>query len=86
MIHHNHHDHGMHGTGTVGEKGQIVIPASAREALDIKTGDKFIFFRHGRMLHMVKADELNDFLDKINNKFTENISKFRQKFEENSEK
>jgi len=75
-------DHGMHGTGTVGEKGQIVIPASAREALGVKTGDKFIFFQHGRILHMVKSDELNDFLDKITNKFSEKISKLRQKVEQ----
>jgi len=50
--------------------------------LGVKTGDKFIFFQHGRILHMVKSDELNDFLDKITNKFSEKISKLRQKVEQ----
>jgi AbrB family looped-hinge helix DNA binding protein len=30
------------GAATVGTKGQIVIPAEAREALNIKTGDKLL--------------------------------------------
>lgn len=30
------------GSATVGTKGQIVIPAEAREALDINEGDKII--------------------------------------------
>ena len=39
------HEHGMHGkklygTATVGTKGQIVIPADAREELNIQPGDK----------------------------------------------
>ena len=30
----------LYGTATVGTKGQIVIPADAREELGIKTGDR----------------------------------------------
>lgn len=30
------------GTATVGSKGQVVIPAEAREALGIKSGDKLL--------------------------------------------
>jgi AbrB family looped-hinge helix DNA binding protein len=34
------------GAATVGERGQVVIPAEARERLDIKPGDKLIVFAH----------------------------------------
>jgi len=33
------YDKKLHGTATVGTKGQVVIPASAREELGIKPGD-----------------------------------------------
>ena len=32
------------GAVTVGERGQVVIPAEAREALDIRAGDKLLVF------------------------------------------
>lgn len=34
------HDKKLYGTSTVGTKGQVVIPADAREALDISQGDR----------------------------------------------
>ena len=33
------------GSVTIGERGQIVVPAEAREALDLKQGDKLLVFR-----------------------------------------
>lgn len=33
------------GTTTVGERGQIVIPADARDVMDIKPGDKLLVFK-----------------------------------------
>jgi len=73
----------FYGLGTVGEKGQIVIPASAREKLEIGNGDKFIFFAHGRILHMVKAHEFDAFLDRMTKNFTKNISSVRKKLKRN---
>jgi AbrB family looped-hinge helix DNA binding protein len=35
----------FYGAATVGERGQIVIPADARTALGIKPGDKLLVFR-----------------------------------------
>ncbi|HIA91694.1 TPA: AbrB/MazE/SpoVT family DNA-binding domain-containing protein [Candidatus Saccharibacteria bacterium] len=32
------------GTVTVGDRGQIVVPADARESLEIKSGDKLLVF------------------------------------------
>ncbi len=34
------HDKKLYGTATVGTKGQIVIPADARDELGLKPGDK----------------------------------------------
>lgn len=36
------------GSTTVGERGQIVIPAEARKALNINSGDKLLVFRRHR--------------------------------------
>lgn len=49
------------GATTVGERGQIVIPAAARKALDITSGDKLLVFsRHHRTgLLLLKADVVN---------------------------
>ena len=34
------------GTVTVGERGQVVIPADARRKLDIQTGEKLLVMSH----------------------------------------
>jgi AbrB family looped-hinge helix DNA binding protein len=39
---------GSLGPATVGTKGQIVIPADAREAMQIKEGDKVVILRGPR--------------------------------------
>jgi len=48
------------GAATVGERGQVVIPAEARERLDIKPGDKLLVFVHpaGWGVAFVKFDKL----------------------------
>ena len=37
----------FHGTTTVGAKGQVVIPAAARKAMNLKNGDKLLVFGMG---------------------------------------
>jgi AbrB family looped-hinge helix DNA binding protein len=37
--------HAFYGSATVGSKGQIVIPADARTAMNIKPGDKVVVVR-----------------------------------------
>ena len=39
---------GFLGSATVGTKGQIVIPADAREAMKVKEGDKVVVLRGPR--------------------------------------
>lgn len=78
------------GTGTIGERGQIVVPAKARGSLNIKPGEKFIFFGHGSMIHMVKATELETILKAISQKFmgkTQEIKEILKKMKkENKQK
>lgn len=37
----------FYGTATLGAKGQIVIPNEAREAMDLRKGDKLLVFGMG---------------------------------------
>ncbi|MBS1723502.1 MAG: AbrB/MazE/SpoVT family DNA-binding domain-containing protein [Armatimonadetes bacterium] len=55
----------FYGSVTVGERGQVVIPAEARNQLGIKAGDKILIMRHPIYagLMMAKIDALHDFLD-----------------------
>jgi AbrB family looped-hinge helix DNA binding protein len=55
----------FYGTATVGQRGQIVIPAEAREELGISPGDKILIMRHPAMkgLMMTKFDSMQEFLD-----------------------
>lgn len=49
------------GSTTVGERGQIVIPAEARKAYGIENGDKLLVFgrhRHSGLL-LLKAEVVN---------------------------
>lgn len=61
----------FYGTGTIGKRGQIVIPAKARQVLKIAAGDKFIFFGHHNLLQIIKANQLDSILAKMTEKFTE---------------
>jgi AbrB family looped-hinge helix DNA binding protein len=76
-------DDAIYGLGTVGEKGQIVIPAKAREKLNIAHGETFVFFGRGQIIHLVRAHELDSVLDKITQKLSRNFSKIRKDIKEN---
>ncbi len=45
----------FYGSVTIGERGQIVIPAEARKFYDLTPGDKLLVFRHPNMHGMVLA-------------------------------
>lgn len=55
----------IYGTATVGERGQISIPADARKELNINSGDKIIVFgnRVNGALILFKADVFEHFAD-----------------------
>jgi len=60
------------GSATVGERGQIVIPADARQELDIKSGDKLLIFSgmHGGSLNVMKAEQVTEFVSRAMAKLT----------------
>jgi AbrB family looped-hinge helix DNA binding protein len=52
------------GTATVGERGQIVIPAEARKKLGIETGDKLLIVGHGEKgLMLLQIDAMREFMN-----------------------
>jgi AbrB family looped-hinge helix DNA binding protein len=54
----------MYGAVTVGERGQIVIPAQARKLYHIKPGDKLVVFaKSGGPIGLVPAENFSHFLD-----------------------
>ncbi len=49
----------FYGTVTVGERGQIVVPAQARADLDIDPGDKLLVFGHPHQLGLMIVNVTN---------------------------
>jgi AbrB family looped-hinge helix DNA binding protein len=64
----------IHGAVTVGERGQIVIPAGVRKSFRIKTGDKLMVFVKHDMIGLIPAEEFNRFL----NEAAEILEKFKK--------
>jgi len=50
----------FYGAVTVGERGQVVIPAEARRDLDIRAGEKLLVFAHPgeRALTLAKVEDV----------------------------
>ena len=58
----------FYGSVTLGERGQIVIPAEARRDCEIQSGDKLLVFRHPihpNMLMLAKVTELQQLLQQM---------------------
>ena len=57
----------FYGSVTVGERGQVVIPAEARKQYEIKPGDKLLVFRSptGRGLVLVGVDHMRAMMDQM---------------------
>jgi len=49
----------FYGTVTVGERGQIVVPAQARADLDINPGNKLLVFGHPHQLGLMIVNVAN---------------------------
>lgn len=61
------HDKQLFGTATVGTKGQVVIPADAREAFGIKPGDRLYVMgsRTKKIIALIPEDQLRELLDHL---------------------
>jgi len=69
------HDKKLFGTATVGTKGQVVIPADAREQFDIKPGDRLYVVGSAKMqwIGFLKEDQLRAMVEHL----TDNIEQYR---------
>ncbi len=57
---------------TLGERGQIVIPAAMREQLGLKPGDKLmVFLKHGKMIGLVPPGSFRHWVSKLTQQLTE---------------
>lgn len=71
------------GSATVGERGQMVIPADARKELEIEHGEKMIVFGRGKgRLLLVKADMVTDFVSRSLSELTDFERKLRAEVRE----
>lgn len=61
------HEKRLYGTATVGTKGQVVIPAEAREQLDIQTGDRLyvIGSPRSKVVALIKEEQVEQFIEKM---------------------
>ena len=57
----------FYGTVTVGERGQVVIPAKARAEQDITAGEKLLVFVHppGHGITLVKMSGMAEFVETL---------------------
>ena len=57
------------GTATIGERGQVVIPAEIRKRLRIKNGEKFIVFLvHSEAVIFVPANRFGRMMSEFDKK------------------
>lgn len=64
----------IYGAVTVGERGQVVVPAEIRKSFKIKTGDKLIVFAKHDMIGLIRAEQFSQFL----NEASEVLAKFKK--------
>lgn len=63
---HNHSPFGnMCGATSLGERGQLVVPKEAREALKTKTGDQFVVFEHQGLLILVPEKMMSKMVSQV---------------------
>jgi AbrB family looped-hinge helix DNA binding protein len=62
----------LFGSVTVGERGQIVIPAEARKLYSIHPGDKMLVLAHpgGQGVILAKMDAIRDFISSFMDQLT----------------
>lgn len=69
------HDKKLYGTATVGTKGQVVIPAEAREILGIESGDRLyvIGSKQGQWIGLIQEEQLRSMIEHL----SENIERYK---------
>ena len=69
------HDKKLYGTATVGTKGQVVIPAEAREILGIESGDRLyvIGSKQGQWIGLIQEEQLRSMIEHL----SDNIERYK---------
>jgi len=67
----------VYGAVTVGERGQLVIPAELRKAISIKSGDQLMVFANldKKLISLMPSKDFTKFLDRA----AKVISRFEKK-------
>ncbi|MCX5712244.1 MAG: AbrB/MazE/SpoVT family DNA-binding domain-containing protein [Candidatus Omnitrophica bacterium] len=62
----------VYGSVTIGERGQLVIPAELRKALKLKTGDQLMVFAKvdRGIISLMSSNDLSTFLEKAEKAIT----------------
>ncbi|HOW35638.1 MAG TPA: AbrB/MazE/SpoVT family DNA-binding domain-containing protein [Candidatus Omnitrophota bacterium] len=60
----------IYGAVTVGERGQVVIPAGVRKSLKIGAGDRLIVVAKPDMIGLIPAEEFNRFINQASEALT----------------
>ncbi len=76
----------FYGSTTVGERGQLVIPAEARRDFKITPSTKLLVFGHHRHggLMLTRAETVSEFIE-MANVMIENLEKLRNSLKEEGE-
>lgn len=76
------HDKKLYGTATVGTKGQVVIPADAREELCIQSGDRLYVVGsvERKWVGFIKEDQLREIVAHI----TDNVEAYKKALSQES--
>jgi AbrB family looped-hinge helix DNA binding protein len=76
----------FYGSTTVGERGQLVIPAEARRDFKITPSTKLLVFGHRQHggLMLTKAETVSEFIE-MANVMIENLEKLRKSLKEEGE-
>jgi AbrB family looped-hinge helix DNA binding protein len=57
---------------TLGERGQVVIPAAIRERLELSPGDRLmVFMKHSEVICLVPASSMRRLVAVLNNQLDE---------------
>lgn len=74
------HDMTFYGSVTIGERGQVVIPAEAREAHHLKPGNKLLAFKApmGKGILLATADDFEQHLQRMSEHMNEIRSKIKE--------
>jgi AbrB family looped-hinge helix DNA binding protein len=71
----------FYGSATVGERGQIVLPAKLREDFDIKKGDMFVVIGNAETyrIGLVNPESMSTFLDQMSKQIDTMKTKIKKK-------